>query len=231
MNTAVLIGQGPEVTALLARADRLPKGLILFETNLSRVRKHVRFPLVNLFNTTSAPTMLAAQEVSRVVAVGTLRPANPRVKGAEIEQLKRLLREITIAKNANDGTRIYIHSLLRPKLKFPAVRSVLPFLFARKTVGINPKPDLLAKTLQQHGRSGGCHTVTVSEESIGIFRSRAGEPSTLFNCCLFPEKLEQLHRNKSVKVFFFDRRCTILVEYKRMAVYARKNKLTLQSFN
>ena len=174
--------------------------------------------------------MLAARKVSRVVAVGTLRPANPRVKGAEIEQLKRLLREITIAKDANDGTRIYVHSLLR-RFKFPAARSVLPFFFVRKAVEINPKPDLLAKTLQQHGRSGGCHTVTVSGESVGIFRSRAGEPSTLFNCCLFPEKLEQLHRNKSVEVFFFDRRRTIVVDYKRMAAYARKNKLTLQSFN
>src|SRR3954447_17026114 len=143
MNTAILIGQGPEVAALLARADRLPKGLILFETNLSRVRKNVQLPLVNLFNTTRAPTILAARNVTRVVAVGMLRPANPRVKGPEIEQLKRLLREITIAKNANDGTRIYVHSLLRPKFKFPAARSVLPFLFVRKTVGINPKPDLL----------------------------------------------------------------------------------------
>lgn len=231
MNTAILIGQGPEVDALLARADRLAPNLILLDTNLSGVEVGVRYPKVDLFDPARVLGMLRRRKASRVTAVGVLRPTGPFLKEAkQYAELKRLSLEILKTPDANEATRKYIHSLLKSDFEFPVVKSVLPFLFARTNVSINPSSALLAEILKQHGRSGKCSTITLDGETAKVFRVPAWEGSNLSTCCLLPKELEKLHQQKSIKRFFFDRNRTIVVNYKRIAAYARKHELTLQSF-
>jgi hypothetical protein len=231
MNTAILIGRGPEVDALIERADRLPPNLILLDTNLSGVATGVRYPKVDLFDPARVLRTLRRRKATRVTAVGVLRPTGPFLKEAkQYAELKRLSLEILKAPDANEATRKYIHSLLKSDFKFPVVKSVLPFLFARRNVSINPNTALLEEILKQHGRSGKCSTVTLDGEAARIFRVPAWEGGNLSTCCLLAKELEKLHQQKSIKRFFFDRNRTIVIEYRRIAAYARKHQLTLQSF-
>lgn len=216
---------------MLARADRLPTNLILLNTNLSGVAAGARYPKVDLFDPARVLRMLRRRKASRVTAVGVLRPTGPFLKEAkQYAELKRLSLEILKTPDANEATRKYIHSLLKSDFEFPVVKSVLPFLFARANVSINPSSALLAEALKLHGRSGKCSTITVDGEAVKVFRVPAWEGNNLSTCCLLPEKLEKLYEQKSIKRFFFDRNRTIVVNYRRIAAYARKHQLTLQSF-
>jgi hypothetical protein len=232
MNTAILIGEGREATALRRRANSLSGNLVLFETNLSGTkRKNTGLPVVDIFHKQRARKALLGRKISRVVMVGLLRPTGPQVdEGEPTRRLAQLSVEIFKAKDPGDGTRKYIHLLLKSDFKFPAVKSVLPFLFHNDGSGVNPRPDLLEKALARSGRSNKCFKITVAGEFAKVFRIEDGNTTDLFNCCLAPKRLEQLHINESIKRFFFDRNRTIIIDYKRMAAYARKNGLTLESF-
>src|SRR4051794_21897328 len=110
MNTAILLGQGSEADALLARADSLSANFILFETNLSGAAKtNPDLPVINLFDPESAQQKLHAHDVSHIIMIGLLRPAGPRVRGAEPrERLKRLLSRIVKGEDPNRATRNHI---------------------------------------------------------------------------------------------------------------------------
>ena len=141
MNTAIIIGQGPEVAALLERAGLLSDDLILFRTNVSGATPEtVSLPMVDLFDLESARETLLACNVTRIIMIGSLKPANPDVgKGKSFALLKQLILRIVRGEDANCATRRHVRSLFKSDFEFPEATSVLPFLFLADDPGNQPK--------------------------------------------------------------------------------------------
>jgi hypothetical protein len=88
MITAILIGQGPEVAAPLARADLLSGNLMLFRTNVSGATPETA-------SRESAGKTPRARNVSHIIMTAPLKPANPNGgKGKSFTLLKRPLSRI-----------------------------------------------------------------------------------------------------------------------------------------
>jgi hypothetical protein len=229
MNTAIIVGHGLEVGALLKRPDLLPKNLILCRTNLSIAPKvSAHLPAVDMTTDAEARRILSAWKVKRIILIGSLKLANPDLEGGA--SLLRLVERTGKSKNVSDAIKLSIHDLLSSSFEFPAAKSVLPFLFLDRDDGVNCEPDLLAQALAEPAALNGCATVNVAGAATKIFKVDETGEANLFNCCLEPRGLRRLHQEKSVKRIFFDRNRTIVIDYDTMASYARFHKLTLQSF-
>lgn len=227
MDTALIIGHGLEAAALLARRHLLSPNLVPFTTSLSFSPPGTTdFPVLDLDDPYSARRDLKSRNVTGVVMIGSFRIDNPELETAAVI---RMANRIGPATSISDAIKRTIHTELGPGFEFPAAKSVLPFLFVEDNVGVNCKPDLLARALVAAGSSG-CVTVDVDGEAAKVFKIPGSGEANLFNCCLAPEKLCGLHQNHAVKRFFFDRNRTIILDYDYMRTYALHNELTLQSF-
>jgi hypothetical protein len=229
MNTAIIVGRGPEADVLIERHLSLPKNLLLFRPDFSVSRNKERLlPSLALTRPGSAKKALSANEVSRIAMIGALRFDNPDLRRGPF--YRHLVAQLGAPGNNSDILKRCIHEKFRGDFKFPSVRTALPFLFLNEDFCVNPEPFILKRALRESFPPAGCTIVNVAGEATKVFRIARGNGTNLFHFCLTPTELRNLHQQKSIKRFFFNRKQTIIIDREEMAAYARKHDLTLQSF-
>jgi hypothetical protein len=225
MNVAVIVGRGPEADLLLERRSRLPKKLLLLEPDFSR-SKRGGLPVIALTRPEEANRLLSAHGATRIAMVGDLRFDNTK----QGPRYRRWATRLIAPGNNSDILKRCVHEEFGQAFKFPAVRTVFPFLFLKEDLLVNPDSHLLARALRQTSPSAGCASLNVGGEATKILRMAEDSRTNFLHFRLTPSELRNLHQTRSVKRVFFNRKQTIVIGGEEMAAYAREHSLTLQSF-
>lgn len=233
MDTAVILGAGPEIDFFFSASAASRGKLICFSTNASEgypTRHHPGIPILNLLEVTESINVLKAQKIERIVTIGSVRIRGAFADARTRTAMAELLSLAPFFLQGSDATRrAYFHKLTS-YFEFPLVRDVLPFLFAGSEVAINPDNDALLSTLSQPMPNRTDPDIYGKGYKAKLFRIPPGDLSNIVNRRLYPEKLIRAHREGAVTHFFFDIDRTIVVNVPEMIEYARANRITLQSF-
>jgi hypothetical protein len=226
MHIAIILGQGPDVDAVLAPPEPLPANVILLSANsLGPADSSLT---VDVHDIKRLRRTLHAQKASEIVIIGLLRLAGSSVR-RRTPGVGAVVRQAMQGQDDSDATKRQLYRQLHPEFGFLPAKPLLPFLFAPVHVSVNPAPRLLGQALTELASSSADGKLNVGGEIVKVFTAMPDEPVNLLNRCLCLAELKRLHREESVSRFFFDRERTIVVGIKAMTAYARENGLTLQS--
>ena len=230
MKIAIVLGEGPEVAAVLnAPPAKLPQGCIFFRASTTRATGIVRdFPALEVMDSEDARGTLQQYEASDVIVLGVLKMKGNAVRPGRFSG--RLVRDVLAGKDGRDVIHVRLHNELSGYFSFPKVKSLFPFLFANADVAVRPDAGLLKKTLAKLRRGGPNRELLVDGETIMVYTVAPYEAIHSVNRCLSLDELKRSHRERGIRRFFFDRNRTIVIGLTDMKEYVNQNGLTLQSF-